>query len=181
MKIGPVEKILIALSVLVVLGSFAFAINAVPKPDSVVVLKTLNMTCGSCAKTIEKTLLGKPGVGEVSVDVAAAQVVVIYDARITNPETLAAAVTAAGYQSGIVQSLSLERFREITGRSGSEKTPQKRAAAARNAADRHKGADQCVDLKQPGSVSMVSSFWPCCLLPVRLSRSACPASAARRR
>ena len=131
MKIGPIEKILIALAVLVVLGSFAFAINARPKPDSVVVLKTLNMTCGSCAGTIEKTLLGKPGVGEVTVDVAAAQVVVVYDARATNPETLAAAVTAAGYQSGIVRSLSLERYREITGEKGSDKKPVKKSGCGK--------------------------------------------------
>lgn len=123
MKIGLVEKVLIALSVLVVLGSFAFAIAARSKPDSVVVLKTLDMTCGSCAVTIEKTLLGKPGVGEVAVDVGAAQVVVIYDARATSPEMLATAVTAAGYRSGIVQNLSLERYREITGQNGSDKKP----------------------------------------------------------
>lgn len=112
MKIGLVEKILIALSIIVVLGSFAFAINAQPKPDSVVVLKTLNMTCSSCAGTIEKTLQGKPGVGEVTVDVEAAQVAVVYDSRTTKPEALAAAVTAAGYRSGIARNMSLEQYRE---------------------------------------------------------------------
>ena len=111
MKIGLVEKILIALSVTVVLGSFAFAYVARPKADAVVMLKTLNMTCASCAGTIEKTLLGKAGVSEVTVDVEAAGVTVVYDSRATGPDELAAAVTAAGYRSGVAQSLTLERYR----------------------------------------------------------------------
>ena len=111
MKIGLVEKVLIALSVMVVLGSVAFAINAQPKPDSVVVLKTLNMTCASCAGTIEKTLLGKLGVSEVKVDVAAAQVSAVYDSRVTGPEALADFVTTAGYRSGVAQSMTIEQYR----------------------------------------------------------------------
>jgi copper chaperone CopZ len=111
MKIGLVEKLLIALSVIVVLGSFAFAINAQPKPDSAVVLKTLNMTCSSCAGTIEKTLLGKHGVSEVAVDVEAARVTVVYDSRVTGPEALADAVTMAGYRSGVLQRMPIEQYR----------------------------------------------------------------------
>lgn len=126
MKIGLVEKILIALSVVVVLGSFAFAINAQPKPDSVVVLKTLNMTCASCAGTIEKTLLGKPGVSEVKVDVAAAQVTAVYDARATNPAALAEAVTTAGFKSGVARQCSLEQYRTMTGQNDSGKDPSKK-------------------------------------------------------
>jgi copper chaperone CopZ len=131
MKIGPVEKVLIVLSVLVVMGSFAFAINAMPKPDTVAVLKTLNMTCGSCAGSIEKTLSERPGVDSVSVDVAAAQVVVIYDARQTSSQDLAGAVTAAGYPSGVVRELSLEHYREITGQNGLDKKPLKKSGCGK--------------------------------------------------
>lgn len=131
MKIGRVEKILIAMSIVVVLGSFAFALNARSKPDSVVVLKTLNMTCGSCAGSIEKVLGEKPGVDNVSVDVAAAQVVVVYDARQTNAQDLAGAVTAAGYPSGVVRELSLERYREITGPNGFDKKPLKKSGCGK--------------------------------------------------
>lgn len=131
MKIGPVEKILIALSIIVVLASFVFAVRAIPNPDSVVVLKTLNMTCGSCASAIERTLLGKPGVSEVMVDVAAGQVIAIYDARITNSDALAEFVSAAGYKSGVVQSLSLQRYREITGETGLDKKPPKKGGCGK--------------------------------------------------
>lgn len=111
MKIGLVEKVLIALSVIVVLGSMAFAVNAQPKPDSVVLLKTLDMTCASCFGTIEKTLLGKPGVSEVKVDVNAARVIAVYDSRFTGPEALADTVTTAGYRSRVARTMSIEQFR----------------------------------------------------------------------
>jgi len=127
MKIGLVEKILIALSVTVVLASFVFANNARPEPDSVVVLKTLGMTCGSCAGKIETALRGKPGVGEVKVDVEAAQVIATYDAKVTTPEALAEAVTTAGFRSGIAQNLSLEQYRKMTGQNVSDKGPAKKS------------------------------------------------------
>lgn len=131
MKIGPIEKFLIALSIIVVLTSFGFAVKAMPNPDSVVVLKTLNMTCGSCAGSIERTLLGKPGISEVTVDVAAGQVIAVYDARYTDPDAVAEAVSAAGYKSGVVQSLSLERYREITGQTGLDKKPLKQSGCGK--------------------------------------------------
>lgn len=131
MKIGRVEKILIAVSIVVVLGSFAFALNARPKPDTVAVLKTLNMTCSSCASSIEKALSGKSGVDDVAVDVAAAQVVVVYDARQTSAQDLAGAVTAAGYPSGVVRELSLERYREITGQNVFDKKPLKKSGCGK--------------------------------------------------
>ncbi|MCM2263938.1 MAG: heavy-metal-associated domain-containing protein [Desulfuromonadales bacterium] len=121
MKIGLVEKILIALSVTVVLASFVFANNARTEPDSVVVLKTLGMTCGSCAGKIENALLGKPGVADVRVNVEAAQVIAAYDARVTSPEELADAVTTAGFRSGVVQKLPLEKYRAMTGQNVSGK------------------------------------------------------------
>lgn len=120
MKIGPVEKILIALSVLVVLGSFAFAIAARPQSDAVAMLKTLGMTCGSCAGTIEKTLLAHPGVAEASVNVETAQVTVVYDSRATRPETLAEAVSAAGYRSAVARTLTLAQHRQQAPRPSSQ-------------------------------------------------------------
>lgn len=127
MKIGLVEKVLIGLAVTVVLISFAFSVAAKPEPDSVVVLKTLGMTCGSCAGKIEKALLEKPGVAEVSVDVESAQVIVIYDARVTNSQALAEAVSASGFKSDVARSLSLERYREIIDQNGTNKKPFKKS------------------------------------------------------
>jgi Cu+-exporting ATPase len=118
MKIGLVEKILIALSISVVLGSFAFAVNARPAADQVAVLKTLGMTCASCAGKIEQTLKAVPGVAEVTVDIAAARVTAAYAANTTTPEVLAEAITAAGYRSGVVQSLPLAQYRQLVAQQG---------------------------------------------------------------
>lgn len=115
MKIGLIEKILIALSVLVVLGSFAFALNARPQADSVAVLKTLGMTCRSCAGTIEKNLLAKPGVMEVTVLVDSGQVTATYDSGIIRPEEIVATVTEAGYKSAVVKNLPLENYHAKSG------------------------------------------------------------------
>lgn len=87
------------------------------EPDSVVVLKSLGVTCGSCAGKIEKALNGKPGVGTVAVDVDSGQVIVSYDAKVARPESLAETVTAAGFGSSILQNFSMEQYQALTGRS----------------------------------------------------------------
>jgi len=97
------------------------------EPDSVVVLKTLGMTCGSCADKIEKALHDKPGVAEVTVDVEAAQVIASYDSKIIAPEALAEAATSVGFKSGIAQTLSLAQYRKITGQDFSDKKQIKKS------------------------------------------------------
>lgn len=115
MKIGLVEKILIALSISVVVASMVFALNSRPEADRAAVLKTLGMTCASCAASIERLLITKPGVVEVNVAVDAARVTVAYDSKFTGAAEIAAVATEAGYRSAVVEELTAEQFRERHG------------------------------------------------------------------
>lgn len=116
MKIGLVEKILIALSITVVVASMVFALNARPEADRVAVLKTLGMTCRSCSASIERLLMAKPGVIEVAVSVEEARVIVAYDSKFTDAAQIAAAATEAGYRSGVVEELTKEQFESRHGK-----------------------------------------------------------------
>ncbi len=66
-------------------------------------LKTINMpirgmTCGNCARTVERKLSSTPGVTKVSVNLEGASAAVDYDADLVKPETLADAVRKLGYE-----------------------------------------------------------------------------------
>jgi copper chaperone CopZ len=56
------------------------------------------MTCGGCARTVEKKLSSTPGVAKVTVDLAGESATVEYDAAAVQPETLAKAVRLLGYE-----------------------------------------------------------------------------------
>jgi Cu+-exporting ATPase len=56
------------------------------------------MTCGNCARSVERRLAGTPGVTKAAVDLQAATATVEYDAEVVKPETLASAVRALGYE-----------------------------------------------------------------------------------
>jgi copper chaperone CopZ len=56
------------------------------------------MTCGNCARTVERKLSGTPGVTKASVDLQGAQATVEYDADLVKPEALANAVRQLGYE-----------------------------------------------------------------------------------
>jgi len=56
------------------------------------------MTCGNCARSVERRLAGTPGVTKAAVDLQAATATVEYDADVVKPETLASAVRALGYE-----------------------------------------------------------------------------------
>ena len=56
------------------------------------------MTCGNCARSVERTLAGTPGVSKASVDLQAASAVVEYDPGRVKPEVLAEAVRDLGYE-----------------------------------------------------------------------------------
>jgi copper chaperone CopZ len=125
LKMGAVAVIAMAIGAGAVFAMTQPGSNVTP--DSVVVLKTLGMTCGSCAGKIEAALKAKPGVAEVMVDVDAAQVRIAYDAKVISPEVLAETVTTAGFRSGIVQNLSTEEYRKLTGQDLSTKKPAKKS------------------------------------------------------
>lgn len=62
------------------------------------------MMCAVCAGTVEKTVAGCEGVKDASVNFAAAEVTFSYDPTVTSPETVAHAVSEAGYDMIIVAS-----------------------------------------------------------------------------
>ena len=61
-------------------------------------LTVKGMTCGNCARSVERKLTSTPGVTKASVDLQAEQARVEYDADIVKPEVLANAVRQLGYE-----------------------------------------------------------------------------------
>jgi periplasmic mercuric ion binding protein len=90
--------------------------------DSVAVLKTSGMTCGSCSSKITATLQDVKGVAVTEVDIEGGWVVVGYDTKSVKPETLAEKVNGAGFVSGVHRVLTPEQFKQITGRDIGKKT-----------------------------------------------------------
>jgi copper chaperone CopZ len=67
-------------------------------------VKTLNlsvhgMTCANCARSVERKLLGVPGVTNASVSLEAASATVEYDTELVKPEMFAKAVRELGYEA----------------------------------------------------------------------------------
>jgi copper chaperone CopZ len=56
------------------------------------------MTCGNCARGVERKLSATPGVTKATVDLQGASATVEYDAGKVTPEALAAAVRQLGYE-----------------------------------------------------------------------------------
>jgi copper chaperone CopZ len=66
-------------------------------------IETLNlpvrgMTCGNCARSVERTLAGTPGVNKATVDLIGARATIVYDSDRVRPEVLANAVRDLGYE-----------------------------------------------------------------------------------
>jgi Cu+-exporting ATPase len=66
-------------------------------------METLNlpvrgMTCANCARSVERRLAATLGVRKASVDLQAATATVEYDTGMVQPEALANAVRALGYE-----------------------------------------------------------------------------------
>ena len=57
------------------------------------------MTCTNCARGVERTLAGTPGVTKVVVDLQGASAVVDYDTDLVTPEVLTSAVRRLGYEA----------------------------------------------------------------------------------
>jgi copper chaperone CopZ len=60
-------------------------------------LSVRGMTCGNCARSVERKLAGTPGVTKVAVDLNAATATVEYDIGLVRPEVLTEAVRSLGY------------------------------------------------------------------------------------
>jgi len=61
-------------------------------------LAVRGMTCGNCARSVERKLGATPGVRKATVDLAGASAIVEYDADLVKPEMLANAVRQLGYE-----------------------------------------------------------------------------------
>lgn len=118
-----INVILVAVAVAVV-ALFALNVRKGATADSVAVLKTLGMTCGSCAAKIEKALKPLKGVAGIEVDVNGGWVLVGYDSKATGPDPFAGMVAKTGYRSWLMQQLSIAEFRTITGREFGAKAAQ---------------------------------------------------------
>lgn len=79
-------------------------------------LKLRGMSCASCAKRIEKTILSVTGISECSVNFGAEQAVVKYNPRKTNLKQIQSAVEEAGYSA-----YSLEDEGMMTGEDDAQK------------------------------------------------------------
>jgi periplasmic mercuric ion binding protein len=111
------QNIILIITAVAVLAGFAFYVRIGERPDSVVALKTLGMTCESCSEKITKALQRHKGVASVEVDVDAGRVIAAYNSKSAKAEELAGTVTGLGYGSTVLQVLSAEQYREMTGRS----------------------------------------------------------------
>jgi copper chaperone CopZ len=108
--------VIIILSAAALLSMLAFNVRIGATADSVAVLKTTGMTCGSCSKEITRALETLNGVAVTEVDVKRGWVIVGYDTKTVKPEILAKTVNSVGFVSNIHQVLTPEQFRQITGR-----------------------------------------------------------------
>lgn len=98
------------------LSVLAFYVRAGVTADSVAVLRTTGMTCGSCSSKITTALQTLKGVSAAEVDVDGGWVVVGYDTKIVKPEVLAEKVKGSGFGSNVHMVLTPEQFKQVTGR-----------------------------------------------------------------
>ena len=114
MKIKIMHTVLVVLA-LAALTVLAFHVQVGATADSIAVLKTRGMTCGSCSSRITKALESVKGVAATEVDVAGGWVVVGYDTKSVKPEALAEKVNGAGFGSNVYAVLTPQQFKQITG------------------------------------------------------------------
>lgn len=122
---GIINSILIATTV-VFLATLAFYVKTGTTADSIAVLKTTGMTCGSCSSKITEALEKQKGVAVTEVDVEGGWVVVGYDTKAVTPWILAEKVSGAGFGSNVHRVLTPGQFKQITGRDiGKQASPSR--------------------------------------------------------
>jgi Cu+-exporting ATPase len=62
-------------------------------------LSVRGMTCANCARSVENTMAGIPGVTKAKVDLTSASATVEYDTELVKPEAIANAVRDLGYET----------------------------------------------------------------------------------
>lgn len=116
-----VSTALLILTSVAMLVTLAFRVSIGATADSVAVLRTTGMTCGSCSSKITSALESLKGVAVTEVDVNNGWVIVGYDTKAVQPEKLAEKVKEAGFNSTVQEVVTPERFKQITGRNIGEK------------------------------------------------------------
>jgi len=116
MKFNKVINGIILAVVALFLVTLAFRVNVGATADSVAVLKTAGMTCGSCSSKITSALERQKGVAATEVDVEGGWVIVGYDTKTIKPEALAEKVSNSGFASTVHLVLTPEQFKQTTGR-----------------------------------------------------------------
>lgn len=116
MSLAKLSVSLLVITAITLLVILALRVRVGATADSVVVLRTTGMTCGSCSSKITKALESLKGVAVTEVDVEGGWVVVGYDTKAVKPDALAAQVNNSGFGSNVHMVLTPEQFRQITGR-----------------------------------------------------------------
>jgi copper chaperone CopZ len=124
MKFSSIINSIIITVAAVFLVTLAFHVRTGATADSIAVLKTTGMTCGSCSSRITKELKIQKGVAVTEVDVEGGWVVVGYDTKAVTPWILAEKVSGTGFGSSVHQVLTPEQFKQITGRAIGTKAGQ---------------------------------------------------------
>lgn len=109
-------NVVILVSAVTLLSVFAFFVRVGATADSVAVLRTTGMTCGSCSSKITKALETLKGVAVTEVDVEGGWVIVGYDTKTVTPEALTEKVNGTGFGTNVHQVLTPEQFKQLTGR-----------------------------------------------------------------
>jgi mercuric ion binding protein len=107
---------MIIVTAAVLLTVLAFRVKPGVSADSVAVLKTAGMTCGSCSKLISTGLETVKGVAITEVDVEGGWVIVGYNTKAVTPDALAEKVRESGFSSAVYAVLTPEQFKQTTGR-----------------------------------------------------------------
>lgn len=67
-------------------------------PTETLNLPVRGMTCGNCARSVERTLASTPGVTKALVELQGERAIVEYDPELVKPEVLVNAVRDLGYE-----------------------------------------------------------------------------------
>ncbi|GAM11121.1 hypothetical protein OR1_03430 [Geobacter sp. OR-1] len=115
MNLKTISTSILVIAAVTLLVVLALRVRVGATADSVAVLRTAGMTCGSCSDRIAKALEREQGVAVTKVDITGGWVIIGFDSKRVAPETLAAKVTATGFASNLDSVLSPEEFKKTTG------------------------------------------------------------------
>lgn len=107
-------RVLLMLSVAALVGAGAFFMLPSRGEGEMALaeLSVRNLTCTSCVQNVQTVLGEVAGVGKVEVNLADGQTLVAFDPERTNPEVLAARLSAAGYPAVVGTTLTVAEARQ---------------------------------------------------------------------